>query len=139
MQSCLDINSDQFWSSCLISYCLYLITQYCRTCIGIPFSNLKQLHQSFKFYIHKQCNYIIREMLDQTQTIWNLLHHQHSPYNTTLFYNIVLTQYKIVQSTQTLQPHFQYEHKYNVCDKLSQKQHCTNHCLQHLLPCILPS
>lgn len=68
----------------------------------ISFSNLKQMHQSFKFYVHEQCNHIIREMLDQTQTIWNLLHHQYSPNKTTLFCNIVLTQYKNVYSTQTL-------------------------------------
>jgi hypothetical protein len=87
---CLDINSEQFWSSRLISYCLYLIMLYCRTCIWISFSNLKQMHQTFKYIVNKHCNHIIREMLTQTQTIWNLLHHQHSPYKTTLFYNTVL-------------------------------------------------
>jgi len=44
---CLDINNVQFWSSCLISYCLHMIMYYCMTCIWISISNLKQMHQSF--------------------------------------------------------------------------------------------
>jgi len=44
-----------------------------------------------------------------------------------------------IQHSNTIQLHFQYKHTYNVCDKLSQKQHCTNQCLQNLLPCVLPS
>jgi hypothetical protein len=54
-----------------------------------------------EFYVYKYCKHITTEIFEQTQTTWNLLHHQHSPYKTTLFYNNVLIQYKIIQHSNT--------------------------------------